>query len=235
MIPKINDTPKYDLIVPSSGKKVRYRPYLVKEEKVLMTAFQSENPQHSYKAVADTILACVAEDLNVRDLTLYDVEYMFTKIRSKSAGETADMNIGCSKCKTSQPVTIDMDNVEMQSVPSSKKIDLGDGISVEVHHPKFMELVDNETLMMEKQNHLKIIQTIGSSIKKIFTDNEVVITSEEKFEDLIDFVESLSDYQFGMVRDFIEDTPKLEYKVDFKCVSCGEHNHYNIKEPEHFF
>jgi len=88
-LPKLNATPKYELIIPSSGQKIKYRPYLVKEEKVLMIAFETGDQKQTLGAVVDTLLACVYEDIDEGDLTTFDIEYMFTQVRSKSVGESS--------------------------------------------------------------------------------------------------------------------------------------------------
>ena len=97
-LPKLNDAPKYEIAVPSTGQKVRYRPYLVKEEKVLMLAMESQDQRSALNAIVDTIESCVQDDLNTKDLTTFDVEYLFTQIRSKSVGETAKIGVTCTHC-----------------------------------------------------------------------------------------------------------------------------------------
>ena len=97
-LPKLNTAPLYELAVPSTGQTVSFRPYLVKEEKVLMMAFESGDQKQALKAIVSTIDACVQEKLTVRDLATFDVEYMFTQIRSKSAGEKSTVMLKCKEC-----------------------------------------------------------------------------------------------------------------------------------------
>ena len=111
MIPKLNDTPKYELKIPSLKKDVKFRPYLVKEEKILMMAFESNDQKVALTAVADTVTSCINEEVKVEDLKLYDIEYMFTKIRAKSIGEEANLIITCTECEHKNDVTVNLDDV----------------------------------------------------------------------------------------------------------------------------
>src|SRR5210317_712407 len=105
-LPKLNDSPKYDLVIPSSKQKVRYRPYLVKEEKVLMMAMESQDMNAVLSAVVDTVAACVQDPIDKTKLAMFDVEYMFTQIRSKSVGETSKINVKCQHCEERNEVTV---------------------------------------------------------------------------------------------------------------------------------
>jgi hypothetical protein len=121
-LPKLNDTPKYDIVIPSTDKKVRYRPYLVKEEKVLMMAMESQDMNAILNAVVDTITACVQEPVEKDKLTIFDVEYMFTQIRAKSVGETSKVGIKCKHCETSNEVGIDVSSIKI-NVPKISNTD----------------------------------------------------------------------------------------------------------------
>ena len=113
MIPKLNDTPKYELNIPSMNKQVKFRPYLVKEEKVLMMAFESKDQKAALDAVAETITSCVNDEIQIKDLKLYDIEYMFTKIRAKSVGEQAKLLVTCTSCQSKNEKSGDIEKVEV--------------------------------------------------------------------------------------------------------------------------
>ena len=110
-LPVLNEAPKYQMNIPSTGQTVRFRPFLVKEEKVMMVAMESENPSDILNTVTDTISACVIDELDTSKLTTFDVEYCFLKIRSKSAGEKADMIFKCEKCESENEVSINIDDL----------------------------------------------------------------------------------------------------------------------------
>jgi len=105
-LPKLNESPKYSLTIPSTRQEVRFRPYLVKEEKVLMIAMESEDQSKIFNAIADTIEACIEEPIAKNKLTTFDIEYMFVQIRSKSVGESIDLDLPCNKCETPNAINI---------------------------------------------------------------------------------------------------------------------------------
>ena len=110
-LPKLNDKPKYEIVIPSTQEKVRYRPYLVKEEKVLMLAMESQDQLQMFEAIADTIEACLEEPINKRTLTSFDVEYLFINIRSKSVGENIKITLPCEKCEHENELNIPLNDI----------------------------------------------------------------------------------------------------------------------------
>ncbi len=114
-LPKLNDKPKYELTIPSTGKKVKYRPYLVKEEKILMMALESGDKHSALNAVIDTIEACVSDKVDRTQLALFDIEYMFIMIRSKSVGEISEVGIKCASCNAVNEISIQLDNVKLKA------------------------------------------------------------------------------------------------------------------------
>jgi len=235
MIPKINDVPKYEIQIPSTGKNVKYRPYLVKEEKVLLTAYESEDRRHIWKSIVEAIEACVQGDMNVDELTMYDVQYLFTKIRSKSAGEEVNLNITCTGCGEKTPVNLNIDNVTMESKPSSDIIKLNDEISVEVEYPKYTAMIKNNVIMSKAEEHERLLNTILESIKTIITPDIRIVAKEESREELLEFVESLDQKQFYDIFNFVDNAPKIIYKADYKCVHCSMENKIEVKDDEDFF
>src|SRR5210317_1903295 len=111
-LPKLNDTPKYDIVIPSTKANVKFRPFLVKEQKVLLIAMESQDQTQILNAIVDTIRACAQSDINVAKLTAFDIEYLFTKIRSKSVGEKATVAIKCSECEHSNKVDVNLDKID---------------------------------------------------------------------------------------------------------------------------
>ena len=111
-LPVLNDTPKYELKIPSTGKKIKFRPYLVKEEKVLMMAAESGDGVQMMSAIMDTIQSCVQSQTKVENLTTFDIEYLFIKLRSKSVGESSTINLSCESCKEPNEHVIDLESIE---------------------------------------------------------------------------------------------------------------------------
>ena len=127
-LPKLNDSPKYELVIPSSQQNVRYRPYLVKEEKVLMLEMESEDQAHILNTISDTIISCVEEPINRRSLTTFDIEYMFLQIRSKSVGESVDLKLKCESCDTPNDISIKLSDINIDIPNVEKRINITDEI-----------------------------------------------------------------------------------------------------------
>ena len=122
-LPKINSNPEFNVVVPSTGESVSFRPYLVKEEKVLMLAFESKDTAQAAKAIGNTLNACAQDDgFNAFKCTTYDVEYLFTTLRTKSVGETSDVILKCSECETKNDVTINLEDVNLKMQRSKEKL-----------------------------------------------------------------------------------------------------------------
>lgn len=237
MLPKLNETPKYEFMVPSTGKNVRFRPYLVREEKVLLTAFSTDDKRHGLKAVADTVIACSNGELEHTDLTLYDLQYLFSKIRAKSVGEKVPLNIPCNECKTKNPVIVDIDNIELEAADKrNQKIELTDTISVEVNFPSYMSVLDNDVLMKPDVTEAeRLIETVCESIVAVHTEEERIDMKEESREAVREFVESMDTIQFKAMKEFVQSGPQLSFSISFDCRDCNHHNDYTIRNLEDFF
>lgn len=236
MIPILNDKPKYDMKVPSTGKSIRYRPYLVKEEKVLLMAFESKDEKASMKAVIDTIMSCVYDDLNPNDLHLFDVEYMFTKIRGKSTGEIVEISAPCQECETNNEVSLNIDEVKVNGDFSiDSLIDLGDKISVEMAWPKYNDMILNEAITSNENEVQRIIEMTAQCIISINTENNSILVKDEPRDQLMKFIESMTNEQFTKVREYLDSMPVCEVNHSFKCSHCGAENELNIRNITDFF
>ena len=139
-LPKLNATPKHEMVIPSTGKTVMFRPYLVKEEKILLMAFESQDEKNAMKAMLDTIDACVEGDYVKSKLTTFDIEYMFTQIRGKSVGESIDVNLTCSECEGKTKMNINLSDISVDVPKVDNLVRLTDTISVEMRYPPFKTL-----------------------------------------------------------------------------------------------
>ena len=236
MIPKLNDTPKYDLKIPSLNKEVKFTPYLVKEEKILMMAFESDDQKVALEAVADTITSCINEDVNVADLKLYDIEYMFTKIRAKSVGEDANLIVTCKSCEHKNDVTINLEDVVLsQPEEISNTIELNDEVSVEMTYPDFKKMMNNEKILDRKSDVEGLIELIIDCIVCINTEDEKVMVRDEPREKVAEFVDSMTNDQFAKLRTYVESVPKVEIPHTYVCAGCKENNEVKIRNIADFF
>lgn len=234
-LPKINDKPKYELVVPSTGKSVRYRPYLVREEKILMMAMESQDKKAALNAIVDTITACVDEDLNKKDLTIFDIEYMFIKIRSKSIGETTTIGLKCKSCDVVNEVQVNLDEVKIKSNKEvDKEISVDGDITLKMKWPQFYDVVlieENEKLS-ETERTFKLI---AKCMESIVTEDEIFLLKDESEEEVMRFIDSLNTEQFNKIKDFVQNMPRAEKEIEYSCTSCGHENKLVLRGIDDFF
>lgn len=232
-LPKLNDSPKYEMVIPSLKQTVRYRPYLVKEEKVLLMAFESNDSSQAMNAIIDTILVCIDEDVKRETLTTFDVEYMFTQIRSKSVGETSKVNVKCEKCETLNAVTINLAEVELDTPESvSNEIQLTPEVSIELSYPSADSLINIDK---EATNAEKILATIVASIDVIKTEEERVSTKDVTKQEVEEFVDGMTGEQFSNLAEYVKNIPTLKENVEFVCENCGHNNSRELVGFTDFF
>ena len=233
-LPKLNTSPKYETVIPSTGKTVRFRPYLVKEEKVLLMAFEQNDPIAAMKAIIDTIVACVDGDIKGSDLATFDVEYLFTQIRAKSVGEKSNVNVKCTNCEHLNLNEVDLSTVSVDVVePEETSVDLGDDIVVELKYPSAYDLIslqDGESSASDT-----LVATIVASIKGIQTEEERIDASDVSKKELQEFVESMTGQQFKSVSEWVGKIPAMEKDVEFECEKCGTHNTQKLRGLVDFF
>src|SRR6056300_166459 len=220
---KINSSPEFTVTVPSTGEKVDFRPYLVKEEKVLMLAFESQDTAQATKAIGNTLNACAQDDrFDAFELTTYDVEYIFTMLRTKSVGETSNIIIPCSECEHKNDVVVNLEDVKIEDGAIKRdRVQLTQDISVDMAYPQYGALMQISASGETLQDSIAMI---GTCIESINTENERYERSDFKKEELDEFLESLTTDQFTKLSEFLRDIPKLAHEVSFTCVSC---NHVN--------
>lgn len=235
MLPKLNDTPKYQEIIPSQGKKIRFRPYLVKEEKVLMLASETGNSVEILNAIGDTVSACIADDIDFKKLTTFDVEYLFLKIRSKSVGETQNVSIKCSECEHGNDYTIDLRKVEIDVPKVNDKIQLTDAISLKMKWPSFIEMSNEPKLQNVKSKTEFAFKYVTMCIDSIMTEDQNISVSDVSQEELDEFIESMNNEQYKMLESYFESMPKLVYNVEFECANCNHTNKYDLSDIKDFF
>ena len=234
-LPKLNETLNFTMTVPSTGKKVKYRPYLVKEEKVLLQAFESGDTRTCLEAMADTIGACVdpKSNLVVESLSTFDVEYMFIKVRSKSVGETSHIQIKCSECGEGNPVAVDLDAIEVEVGASDNVINITDSIAVEMRYPTYGTLIEQGSDVKEDMD--TALRLISMSISAVLTDEERIDCEKQSQEEVVDFLTSMTATQLKSLSDFMENMPALKHEVEFECKNCQHENKVELKGLSDFF
>jgi len=233
-LPKLNASPIYELNVPSTGQLVTFRPFLVKEQKNLLIAIETQERRDMMRAIVRTIESCVEDTMT--DLTIFDVDYMFTKIRAKSVGETATLLIPCEECNQSSEVPIELERIMLHGkVVEDKLIELTDNISVQMRYPTYADFMDNDKLFQDNSLTETILEMVMTCIESINTPEEKFSTADEPREELVDFVESMSAEQFERVTEFVNGIPTIKQEADFVCDHCGHDNVRVLKGMDDFF
>jgi hypothetical protein len=233
MLPQIA-TPKYDMIVPSTGESIKYRPYLVKEEKILLIALESQDPEAVETAVLDIIKACIESPVDIKKLTTFDVEFMFVTLRSKSVGEGIKINPPCEHCEASNEVKINLDDVKVANLEEEvdKHIKLTDDISVDLKWNTMDDRLDPAEKSSETDT---IINMVAHSIDTIYSGDEIYSAKDASKKELQTFVESLSSDQFTEIVNTLGKAPYLSYDIHFDCKECKKENVIELKGLTDFF
>jgi hypothetical protein len=214
-LPKIA-TPIYELEIPSLKKKIRYRPFLVKEEKILIIALESEDSKQIANAVKNVISNCIlSKGIKVEDLATFDIEYLFLNIRGKSVGETVDVLITCPDDGTTQvPISINLDEINVEVDPKhSRDIKLDDSLTLRMRYPSMTEFIKNNFDSGESVSVDDTFDLIVSCIDQIYSEEESWAAGDSTKKELLDFVEQLSSKQFKEVEKFFETMPKLSHTL----------------------
>jgi hypothetical protein len=214
-LPKIS-TPTYELELPSTGKPVKYRPFLVKEEKVLVIALESEDTKQITGAIKAVLKSCVqTRGIKIENLPTFDIEYLFLNIRGKSVGEQLEVNIICpDDGETSVPVFIDLDDIRVEkSEEHTNKIKLDSSLMMEMRYPSLDQFIKNNFDFKEENQMDQSFQLIASCIDKIYSEEEVWATADCTKKELNEFLESMNSSQFKEIEKFFESMPKLQHTV----------------------
>ena len=214
-LPKIA-TPTYELELPSTQKTVRYSPFLVKEEKVLLIALESEDTKAITNAIKAVIKSCVlTKGIKVESLPTFDIEYLFLNIRGKSVGETIEVNLICPDDGiTEVKKNIPIDDIKIQRTDGhTNQIKLDDNIMMEMKYPSLEQFIKNNFDFTEGNQMDQSFELIGTCIDKIYTEEEVWTASDCTKKELTEFLESMNSSQFKDIENFFETMPKLSHTI----------------------
>lgn len=215
-LPKIS-TPTYELELPSTGKKIRYRPFLVKEEKILILALESEDMKQISNAIVEILSECIlTKGVKVAELATFDIEYLFLNVRAKSVGETVEVNITCPDDEETQvQVEINIDDIKVQKDPKhSNIIKLDDNLSMKLRYPALDQFIESNFEISTADNDVdQSLSMIAACIETIYDKEESWNTADYSKDELSEFVEQLNTKQFKLIEEFFGTMPKLSHKV----------------------
>jgi hypothetical protein len=203
--------------LPSTGQTVKYRPFLVKEEKVLVIALESEDPKQITTAIKTVIKNCIlTKGIKVEALPTFDIEYLFLNIRGKSVGEVIEVNVICPDDETTPAkVEINLDDIKVQKDDKhTNKIKLDDSIMMEMKYPSLDEFIKNNFDLNDTSNMDQSFDLIASCIDKIYTEEEVWVAADCTKKEINDFLESMNSSQFKEIEAFFSTMPKLSHTIN---------------------
>jgi len=235
-LPKIV-TPTFELELPSSGKTIKYRPFLVKEEKLLVIALESEDSQQITSAIRAVISDCIlTKEIKVESLPTFDIEYLFLNIRGKSVGEVVDVNIICpDDGETEVKVSINLDEIQVvRDENHTKTVKLDDTYFMDMKYPSLDQFIKNN-FEFENPDMDQSFEVIGSCIDKIYDNEEVWSTSDVSDQEVKEFLEQLNSTQFKEIEKFFSTMPKLSHTIDVKNPKTKKKSKVTLEGLSSFF
>ena len=237
-LPKIS-TPIYELELPSTGKTIKYRPFLVKEEKVLVIALESEDTKQITNAIKAVLKSCIlTKGIKVEDLPTFDIEYLFLNIRGKSVGEELDVNIICPDDEETQvPIVINLDDIEIQkSEDHTNKVQLDDNLMMELKYPSLDQFIKSNFDFSDSGNQMdQSFALIASCIDKIYNEEEVWATADCTKKEVNEFLESMNSSQFKEIEKFFDTMPKLKHEIKVTNPNTGVESDVVLEGLASFF
>jgi len=215
-LPKIA-TPEYDLVLPSTQKKITYRPFLVKEEKLLVLALESEDTKQITTAIKSVLKSCIlTRGIKVEKLPTFDIEYLFLNIRARSVGEEVEVSIVApDDGETNVTVTIDLEDIQVQTNENhTNKIKLDDTLMMEMKYPSLEQFISNNFDFEGETDINQSFELIASCIDKIYNEEDVWSTDDCTKKEVVDFLEQMSSTQFKEIEQFFETMPKLSHTIE---------------------
>ena len=231
-------TPTYELTLPSSNRKIKYRPFLVKEEKILILAMESQDSKQIARAVKDVISKCIlSKGIKVEKLATFDIEYLFLNIRGKSVGEQIEVMVTCpDDNKTQVPMSINVDSIKVQKDKNhSTDIKLDDVYTLRMKYPSLTEFIKNNFGAMGEMNVDDTFDLIASCIDQVYSEEETWASEECTKKELTNFIESLNSNQFKKVENFFETMPKLSHSVKVLNPNTKVESEIKIEGLQSFF
>jgi len=240
-LPKVV-TPSFELDLISTGKTIKYRPFLVKEEKVLLIALESDSEKNILNTIKDVLKSCVlTRGIKVEDLPSFELEYLFLNIRSKSVGESVELLVTCTDDgETQVPLVVKINEVKL-TVPDGHTdiVELGDGLCIKMKYPSMQQFVENNFSVSKagtnKDRIEKAFKSVITCIEQVYNDEEAWSSTDYTEKEWIDFLEQLDSSQFQQIEKFFETMPKLSYSTKVKNPNTGVDTNVLIEGLSNFF
>jgi hypothetical protein len=241
MLPKI-DVPIYEIKLPSTGESIKFRPFTVKEEKLFLMAYESEDVKYSVDTIIQVLNNCVVSDIDIKDLPTFDIEYLFLNLRARSIGEIVKLKYRCNndvgtekepqKCNSSVEIELNVLEVEPSKNPNhTNKIQLSEELGIVMKYPKMGLIKDNT----EVDDFNVVLDLIISCIDYIYDKDNLYYAKDSTKEELTEFLDSLQSKDLEKIKDFFDTMPKLKKNMDFSCKKCGYTENIELEGLQSFF
>jgi len=228
-LPKL-ETPTYELTLPSTGSKITFRPFLVKEHKILLTMSEADNEEVA-RIIRELVDVCTFKKLNIKELPHFDIEYVFLYLRAKSISETVEVVVNC-ECGEKINTSFNIEDVKVVKPENhSNKIMINNEIGIELRYPNIDDVVD----VFNTNDNQKVIDLVIKSIKGIYNQEDYWEASDQSKEELDEFVYSLTKEQFSKLEHFFVTSPKIVQTIECDCPKCGKHNISKLEGLQNFF
>jgi hypothetical protein len=235
----MNSTPIYNLVIPSTKKSITYRPFLVKDQKTLLIAQQSDDQRIMIDSLKEVIKSCVTEPIEINKLAIFDIEYIFTQLRSKSVGETVDIVLSCDEdhgednAKAKIQHTVDLSQLTVQEKEGhTNKIELFGTVGVVMKYPNIDDVKKLQGGEVTADDTFKLV---ASSIDYIYDAEAVYHSKDQTEQELMDFINNLTSEQFGKIQSFFDTMPKLTHTVNYNCPVCNKAHTILLEGMQSFF
>ena len=238
-LPKI-DVPTYEIELPVSKKKIRYRPFLVKEQRNLLMAMESSESGSVHDAIRDILYNCtMTEGIDIEKLPIIDVEFYFINLRAKSVGEVVESKYRCNndvdgkECNNLMEHKIHLLDIKVQMDKTvSPDIQITEKLSIRMKYPEFGIIKDSVNIVDETALTFNML---ARSIEYIYDGDQFYYAHETPIEELVEFVENLNQAQFEKIEKFFNNLPKMSEKIEMNCSKCGFHHSFKVEGLESFF
>jgi hypothetical protein len=230
-LPSIS-TPEFTTQIPSTGETIKYRPFLVKEEKILLMALEGNDNAEINDAVQRILNSCIIDDIDTNNLSTFDIEYLFLQLRGKSVGEVIELTVTHPKgdCTHKTEIAINVDEIQLVNADNEKKIMLTDDVGVMMKYPTMKETLSVSSVENETDTMFKLI---SMSVDYVFDMENVYNDFTEK--EIEDWINTLNQSQFKKIVEFFQNMPKLEYDIEWTCESCGKKDEVKLEGLQSFF
>jgi hypothetical protein len=242
MLPKL-DIPIYETQLISNGQTVRYRPFLVKEQKLFLMAAESDDPKDTINAIKQVLRNCVLDDIDIENMATFDIEYLFLQLRARSIGEVVNLRFNCNnnviekgeEQKCGNLVKIDVNVLDVNPIKSenhTNKIQITEKIGVVLKYPTFGSI---DFAGLDTQDMQQILNVIVSCIDFIYDDEQVYYAKDTKKEEMVEFIENMKQTDLEKISSFFTSLPKLKKEIHFHCDKCNYEEDITLEGVQSFF